>query len=309
MSVDIENDLVLLTCASGKQCSRLIPLLYKKWKHLRLAVNSTASAQRLEQEYPNATVVQADMTKADDAARILSGVTTVLYIGPSVHSHETEIGYTMIDAACNEAQHGNLKHFVFSSVLHTQLRKLLNHDCKRYVEEYLIESGLNYTIIQPSHLLDQFPVEMLVRSEDPVFPARFDPSVKFSFTALLDLAEAIATIFQEREKHYLAQYTACSTGPTSYAEVLAMLSKEIGKPIRVQKQDFYETADKFSMALAGKSGEVPQASRDAVHCLLLYYNFYGIKGNSNVLEWLIGRKPTSIGQSLHQKVSEIRASS
>lgn len=309
MSVDFENDVVLLTCASGKQCSRLIPLLYEKWKHLRLAVNSTASAQRLEREYPNATVVQADMGKADDARRILSGVTAVLYIGPSVHSHEAEIGYTMIDAAWSEAQSGNLKHFVYSSVLNTQLRKLLNHDCKRYVEEYLIESGLNYTIIQPSHILDQFPVEMLVRSEDPVFPAAFDPSVKFSFTALQDLAEAIATIFQEREKHYLAQYTACSTRPTSYTEILAMLGEEIGKPIRVQRQDYYEAADKFLSALAGKSSEVPQRSRDTVHHLLLYYNFYGIKGNTNVLGWLIGRTPTSIDQFLHQKVSEIRASS
>jgi uncharacterized protein YbjT (DUF2867 family) len=307
MSVDFENDIVLLTCASGKQCSRLIPLLYKKWKHLRLAVNSAASAQRLERGYPNATVVQADMGKADDARRILSGVTAVLYIGPSVHSHETEIGYTMIDASRSEAQHGNLKHFIYSSVLHTQLRKLLNHDCKRYVEEYLIESGLNYTIIQPSHILDQFPVEMLVRSEDPVFPASFDPRVAFSFTALRDLAEAIAIIFQEREKHYLAHYTACSTGPTSYAEVLAMLSEEIDKPIQVQRQGYYEAADKFYSALAAESGEVPQGTRDAVHRLLLYYNFYGIKGNTNVLEWLIGRKPTSIGQFLHQKVSEIRA--
>ncbi|KAL4736666.1 NAD(P)-binding protein [Aspergillus similis] len=297
MSVDFENDVVLLTCASGKQCSLLIPLLYKKWKHLRLAVNSTASAQRLEREYPNATVVQADMGNADDARRILSGVTAVLYIGPSVHCHETEIGYTMIDAALHEAQHGNLKHFVYSSVLHPQLRKLLNHDCKRYVEEYLID-----------HLLDQFPVEMLVRSENPVFPAAFDPKVTFSFTALRDLAEAIATIFQEREKHYLAQYTACSTGPTSYAEVLAILSEEIGKPIQVQRLGYYEAGDKYCSALARNSGEFPRGSRDVVHRLLLYYNFYGIKGNTNVLEWLIGRKPTSIGEFLHQRVSEIRAS-
>ncbi|KAL4801804.1 NAD(P)-binding protein [Aspergillus unguis] len=305
MSVDFENDVLLLTCASGKQCSRLIPLL-QKWKHLRLAVHSTSSAQRLEKEYPNATVVQADMANADDAARILSGVTTVLYIGPSVHNHETEIGYTMIDAACREAQHGKLQHFVYSSVLHTQLRKLLNHDCKRYVEEYLIESGLNYTIIKPSHLLDPFPVEMLVRAENAVFPAAFDPSVTFSFTVLQDLAEAIATIFAEREKHYLAEYTACSTGPTSYNEVLAILSEEIGKPVRAEQQGFYQAADRFTKMLFGQSGSIPQGSRDALHRLLLYYNFYGIKGNTNVLEWLIGRKTTSVRQFLQKRVAEIR---
>ncbi|KAF9890682.1 hypothetical protein FE257_005548 [Aspergillus nanangensis] len=306
MSVDLENDVVLLTCASGKQCSRLIPLLYNKWKQLRLAVNSPSSEELLKAKYPDATVVRADMSRTDDARRIMSGVTTLLYIGPSVHSHETEIGYTMIDAAYHEAQHGTLKHFVYSSVLHPRIRKLMNHDCKRYVEEYLIESGLNYTIVQPSHILDQFPVEKLLQSKDPVFPASFDPQVTFSFTALQDLAEAFANVINEREKHYLAEYTACSTGPVSYADVIGMLSEEIGKPIHIFKKDYYESADQFvSMLQVGKDGDVPRGTRDAIHRLLLYYNFYGIKGNTNVLEWLIGRKSTSVEDFLRQRILEI----
>ena len=308
MSVDFKNDVILLTCASGKQCSRLIPLLYNKWKRLRLAVNTSSSEERLKTKYPNATVVRADMSRVDDARRILSGVTTVLYIGPSLHSHETEIGYTMIDAARHESRHGTLKHFVYSSVLHPQIRKLMNHDCKRYVEEYLIESGLSYTIVQPSHILDQFPVEKLLQSEEPVFPAPFDPQVTFSFTALQDLAEAFAGILNERENHYLAEYTACSTGPTSYADLIAMLSEEIGKSIQILEKGYFESADQFQSMFAGKDGDVPPVTRDAIHRLLLYYNFYGIKGNTNVLEWLIGRKPTTVEDFLRQKILEIRKS-
>ncbi|KAJ5670912.1 hypothetical protein N7507_000039 [Penicillium longicatenatum] len=302
MSVDFENDVLLLTCASGKQCSQLIPLLYKKWQNLRLAVNTTSLEELLKTTYPNATVVRADMSRPEDARRILSGVTAVLYIGPSLHNHQTEIGYIMIDAARQEAQHGALKHFVFSSVLHPQIRKLMNHDCKRYVEEYLVESGLNYTIVQPSHILDQFPVEKLLQSEETVFPASFDPQVTFSFTVLHDLAEAFAVILNERENHYLAEYIACSTGPTSYAEVISMLSEEMGRPITIVKKDYFESADQFQNMLAGKNGEVSPGARDAIHRLLLYYNFHGIKGNTNVLKWLIGREPTTIKGFLHQKV-------
>lgn len=76
MSIDFENDVVLLTCASGRQCSRLIPLLYGKWKQLRLLVNSASSEERLKAQYPDATVVRADMSRAEDARRVLSGVTT-----------------------------------------------------------------------------------------------------------------------------------------------------------------------------------------------------------------------------------------
>ncbi|KAJ6112000.1 hypothetical protein N7523_008061 [Penicillium sp. IBT 18751x] len=306
MSVNFETDVVLLTCASGKQCSRLIPLLYNQWNHLRLAVNTLSSEESLKKKWPNATVVRADMSRAEDARRLLCGVTTVLYIGPSAHSHETEIGYTMIDAARHESQQGTLKHFIYSSVLHPQLRKLMNHDCKRYVEEYLIESGLNYTIIQPSHILDQFPVEHLLQSEDPVFPASFDPQVTFSFTVLQDLAEAFARIINEREKHYLAEYTACSSGPTSYADLIAMLSEEIDKPIRILRKDFFESSDQFQNTLAGKHGDVPPGTRDTIQRLLLYYNFYGIKGNPNVLGWLIGRAPTTVKELLRQRIRDFQ---
>ncbi|PYH43104.1 NAD(P)-binding protein [Aspergillus saccharolyticus JOP 1030-1] len=305
MSVDFEKDVILLTCASGKQCSRLIPLLYNKWRHIRLAVNSAASAQRLEAEYPNATVLQADMARIEDAQRILSGVTSVLYIGPSAHCHETEMGFTMIDAARRESQIGNLKHFIYSSVLHPRIRKLLNHDCKRYVEEYLVESGLDYTIVQPSHILDPFPVEMLVKSESPVFPASFNVNVKFSFTVLQDLAEAFEIILEEREKHFLAEYTACSTGPISYADVIEILSKEIGKPIQIQQREFYESAGQLQTLIAGKNADVSPGTRDTIHRLLLYYDFYGIKGNPNVLGWLIRRRPTSVQEYFQRRIAEL----
>lgn len=308
MSIDYKNDVILLTCASGKQCSRLIPLLYGKWKQLRLVVNSASSEERLRAQYPDASVVRADMARAEDAQRILAGVTTVLYIGPSLHSHETEVGYTMIDAARHESHHGALKHFIYSSVLHPQLRKLMNHDCKRYVEEYLIESGLNYTIIQPSHILDTFPVQLLLQQEAPVFPAGFNPEVTFSFTVLQDLADAFVKIIEEREKHYLAEYTACSTGPTSYADVIAELSKEINRPIKIVQRDYFDSVNFFQNMLFGNSADIPLTTRDAIQRLVLYYNFYGIKGNTNVLEWLIGRKPTTVKDWLHQKVLECRGS-
>ncbi|PWY81000.1 NAD(P)-binding protein [Aspergillus eucalypticola CBS 122712] len=211
----------------------------------------------------------------------------------------------MIDAALHEAQHGGLKHFVYSSVLHPRIRKLMNHDSKRYVEEYLIESGLNYTIVQPSHFLDPLPVSQLLQQETPIFSAKFDPDITFSFTVLKDLAEAFAKILNEREKHYLAEYTACSTGPTSYTDVISVLGKEIGKPIQIELLEYSKSAEIFEKAIAG-NGAIPRTTRDTIQRLMLYYNFYGIKGNTNVLEWLLGRKPTTVQEFLHQKVLECK---
>lgn len=174
------EDLIVLTGASGKICSHVIPLvLLKHPRRLRLVANSTASLERLKSQYPQAEVEQADLTLPNEARRVLKGATSLYHVGPPFHPHETEIGYNVVDAAVGEARDGAFKHFVYSGVIQSQLRKLLNHgktltmsrlvlglsirlsnlfalkyanalllDCKRFVEEYLMESGLNWTILQ-----------------------------------------------------------------------------------------------------------------------------------------------------------------
>lgn len=302
MPVDHEKDVIALTCASGKQCSRLIPLLYGKWKNIRLAVHTPSSEASLKKQYPDAEIVCLDLTRSEDIQQFLTGVTTVLHIGPPFHPHEVGMGFLMIDAARREAQTGVLKHFIYSSVLHPQLRKLMNHDCKRYVEEYLIESGLNYTIVQPSHLLDTFPVEQLLQQEEPVFHANYNPNVTFSFTILQDLADAFLTVIEEREKHYLAEYMICSTGPTSYADVVAALSKVIGKPIQITTREYNDAVLSLQSLISADPTKTHRLTRDGIQRMQLYYNFYGIKGNTNVLEWLIDRKPTTVEDFFREKV-------
>ncbi|EFY97924.1 NmrA-like family protein [Metarhizium robertsii] len=302
------DDIILLTLAAGKQMSYLLPLLYGKCR-LRLSVHTDSEKALLEKKYPGSEVVKGDMERAEDVSSMLSGVTTVIYIGPTFHPRETEIGYSMIDAAASEAQNGQLKHFIYSSVLHSQLRKLMNHDCKRYVEEYLMESGLSYTILQPTHMLDPFPVEDLMRQEQPVWHADYDPKVTFSFTVLRDLADAFAVVALEREKHYLAEYPISSTGAVSHVAVVEALSKEIGKDIAIKQKGYYEAVGGLHGLLVRANGRLDQrVSRDITDRLILYYNTYGLKGNTNVLQWLIGRKPTSIEEFFHDKVSSIRQS-
>ncbi|CAD6586851.1 MAG: Malate dehydrogenase, cytoplasmic [Alectoria sarmentosa] len=131
-ATDYENDIILLTCANGKQCNQLIPFLLPKWKNLRLAVSSDSSRQQLLEKYAGKSkahveVVLADIAQPNDCKGILDGVAAVYHVGPSSHTRETEIGYHMIEAAVVN----NIKHFIYSSVLHPSLRKLLNHDCKR----------------------------------------------------------------------------------------------------------------------------------------------------------------------------------
>ena len=149
------DPLILVTCASGKQATALLPLLTTHSPHLRLrlACHSPASATRLRTLYPHAEVLTPDLTSPSACHALLDSVTTCFHIGPSFHPSETAIGLNMIAAAGAHSGangSGTFKHFVYSSVLYPILRKLSNHDNKRYVEEALVESDLVYVSLFPS---------------------------------------------------------------------------------------------------------------------------------------------------------------
>lgn len=314
MAVNYEQDLVLVTCASGKQASHLIPRLLGKWKRLRLACNSPASVDRLRKQYPDAEVVKIDLAEPASCRSLLHGVTTVFHIGPSFHPHETEIGYNMVDAAVAESQAPNNKfrHFVYSSVLQSVFRKMLNHDRKRYVEEYLMETDLNWTIVQPSHLMDMMrpSISAFATSTEPelVFVAGFNPRTRFSCLALQDLGEAVALIIEQREKHYFALYPLVSVEtPMSYSEMFGVVGKVVGKPVKVQQRPFEEAVSALLQVLTGGVREVNLKMKAAAERMLLFYNDRGLVGNPAVLEMVLGRKATNFEDWVRNIVEKTRS--
>jgi uncharacterized protein YbjT (DUF2867 family) len=292
MPASPSTDLLVITAASGKQASALLPQI-TNWSRLRLVVHSPSSLQTLKSFHPTAETIQADLTNPSSCTSILKDATVLYHIGPSFHPHETEIGYNMIDAALLSSKTGTFKHFVYSSVLNSQLRKLLNHDCKRFVEEYLMESGLQYTVLQPTHFMDLFPVPKLMQDpgEEVIYDANWNPDTPFSFIALADLGLAAKTVLEEREKHYLATYPVVGTSPMTYREVCGVVGEVLGKKVVVRQRGFEEAVELFGKLLFGE--EANGKRRDGLERLLLYYNRHGLVGNPNVLGWLIGRTPMS----------------
>ena len=84
MPVNYEKDLVLVTCASGKQATDLIPHLEGKWKKLRLQVGSEQSKQRLSKQYPDAEVVRVDLADPHQCVGLLDGVTACFLVVPGL---------------------------------------------------------------------------------------------------------------------------------------------------------------------------------------------------------------------------------
>lgn len=314
------SEILAVTCPSGKQCSHLLPLLYNKGKFkLRLAAHSRASADKLRTQYPDAEVLQTDLTDLQACRELLHGVTSANVVLPSLHSREKEIGLNLVDAAVAESQRpGNtFKHFVFSSVLGTQIRILMQHDLKRDIEMRLYISQINWTILKPTNFLDAYPVAMLASQDKPVMEKLWAPEIPNSTIALHDLAEASAKVLNERESHYLAEYHLCSTMPVSDADVCDVISKKISKRIEVTRPSFETGVNKSLAYLHGSTvgsesdvyaGTPPDFRlaaegdlrgdlvRDAAERLVMFYNRRGLVGSPNVLKWLLGRDPMTVEQ-------------
>jgi len=301
MPVDPSKDLLLVTSAGGKQASALLPLL-SEWKNLRLAVKSTTSRDRLQQQYPHAEVTQTDLHSTGNCQHLLHDATVVIHIGPSYHPHETAIGKMMIDAASTS---GTLKHFILSSVINSQLSKMMNHDCKKEIEEYIMESGLPYTILQPTTFMDNIPVAMLAKQDNPVFKAAWNTDIAFSMIALSDLADVFNTVLHQREKHFYAQYPLVSTHvPLTFGEAVATISRKIGKDVQIEKLEYKEAVEGLLVRLFGSNEGVDQRSRDAAQRMILFYDNRGLVGNSSVLAWMLGREGMQFGEWVERQVEQ-----
>lgn len=300
------NDLIVVTGASGKQSGGLIPLLYAKYQ-LRLVANSSGSVEKLKKQYPDADVVQADLCLPPDCARVVAGASTVYAMAPPLHEHEKELSLFLIDAAVAEAAKPDSKfrHYVLSSVLNTQLRRMANHDDKRYVEEYLIESLLNFTILKPGDFFQQtfYPKEWS-QSADPKYLGMINWDIVSSCVFLEDLSEASAKVIEERDRHFGAEYMLVSRGPATYRSMVEECAAILGKPIGFE---YLPLEKRFETALVytyGSVDDAPARVRDKAERMILFYDRRGIIGNPNVLEWLLGRKPTTMEEFVKKSLAQ-----
>lgn len=303
------SELIVLTSAGGKQCAHIIPRLINNPAYtLRLVVNRPASVNSLKEQYPKAEIVQADLAQPSDVARIVSDANVVLHIGPSFHPWETEIGKYMIDA-CASLPH--LKHFIYSSVIYSQLRKLVNHDVKRYVEEDLIESKLPWSILCPTRFHDTLPVSSFVRQhqngEPVVFNAPWNPDTPMSHIALDDLADAFVKVIEEREKHFYAQYLLCSALPITVRTMIEEIGKQLGTSIRINTLSREDAEENMMEIIFGDVRRGPIESREQCARLRLHYDSRGLQGNPNILEWLLGRRPMQDAEWVRAQINKAKA--
>ena len=282
--------MILVTSAAGNQGGRLIPKLLAAGHVVRACVRTEKSAALLR-DMGVQQVLVGDLSDPAIIDAAVHDVASVYHVGPTLHPAEREMGFAIVDAA----RAAGVRHFVFSSVLHSITTDLIQHEIKRDIEEHLLSSGLEFTILQPANYM--LPHRLRAVFAEGVFRLSWALDRRQSMVDLDDVAEAAATVLAAPERPAAAPYELVGPGRFTAHDIGRVLTEVVGRDIAVERVDMAS----FIRARFG-DGDRNDVSPALEHQLRMglaieaRYSAHDFLGNPNVLTWLLGRAPTTFAQ-------------
>lgn len=273
---------VLVTAAHGNQGKLLIPMLARAGVSVRALHVSPKSAAPLK-ALGAAEVITADAADPRVLMDAMRGVDAVYYIGPNAHAREREMGISAVDAAAAVG----LKHFVYASVMHPQLTGIEMHRHKLAVENHLLESGLNTTILHPAHFMQTLQVRHAI--DTGVFLLTWSLERRQSLIDCIDIAEVASKVLREGEDHFGATYELSGADYVTAHEIAEVIARVAGRPVKAQEATTEEVVVKLFPGIV-KDAEFRRriAMFDAV---ARWYSAHDFRGNPKVATLLLGRAP------------------
>jgi uncharacterized protein YbjT (DUF2867 family) len=284
--------LILVTAANGNQGQRLVPRLVAAGHVVRACVRTEQSARALRAAGV-ADVVVGDANDPKTLSRAMRDVEKVYYIGPALHPEERKMGFAAIDAA----RDAGVTHFVFSSVLHAILTDLIQHEIKRDIEEYLLSSGLEFTILQPANYMLRH--RLVSAFERGVFALSWALDRRQSMVDLGDVTEVAAAVLAESDRHSGATYELVAPGRYSAHDIARIIGVVLGREVVAEHIE----PEVFLKSILGVSSldQFPYQSKVS-RAIGKRYSSHDFIGNPNVLTWLLGREPTSFEQFVRREL-------
>lgn len=288
--------MILVTAAHGNQGKLLVPRLLESGAEVRACVRSEESGRALRAKGV-ADVVVGDLGDPEVLARAVAGVDQIYYVGPALHPGERHAGLAAVDAAAA----GGVRHFVFSSVLHAITTDLVQHDYKRDIEEHLISSGLDFTILQPANYMLRH--RLLPAFQDGLFRLSWALDRRQSMVDVADVTEVAAIVLEDGTRHFGATYELAAPGRHTAHDIAATISEVTGHQVAAEQI----SSEEFLKAALGLESpeEAPYQAR-VLRAISARYSSHDFVGNPNVLGWLLGRPPTTFREFVQREFDAFR---
>jgi uncharacterized protein YbjT (DUF2867 family) len=277
--------MILVTAAYGNQGRQLIPRLVRAGAAVR-ALCLHASNEAALRELGATEVICGDAVDPAVLGRAMNGIASVYQVGPSAHPQERVMGLNAIAAAIA----AGVRHFVYSSVLHPIVTALVQHELKRDIEEVLVASTLNFTILQPSDYMQVLRYADAFKTGE--FAIAWNRDRRQAVVDLADVTEVAARVLLAGESHYGATYELSSPGCFTAYDIGDIIARTCGMPIKVSE---VSPLERMQNHFKGQVLDDDMQYRLRVFTALReWYSTHDFVGNSNVLAMLLGRRPTTL---------------
>jgi NAD(P)H dehydrogenase (quinone) len=274
--------MILVTGSAGKTGRAILQALLARRETVRALVHRPEQIAEVK-TLGVKDVFVGDMLNLADIQNAFAGVSKVYHICPNVCPDEVPIGRNIIAVAKTVG----VERFIFHSVLQPQIQSMPHHWQKLLVEEQLIASGLQFTILQPAVYMQNILSQRESILDQGIYKVPYPTETSLSFVDLQEVAQVAAAVLTE-SGHENATYPLAGTPGVSQAEIAASLSHIANRVVKVEEVTL---ADWERQARARGLGDYQV---ETLVAMFRYYARYGLPGNPQVLRWLLGNPPMNM---------------
>lgn len=286
---------ILVTSSTGITGRAVVRHLAESGAHVRAMIHSARHASGMMDLGASETMV-ASVDDAADMRRAMADIDAVFYICPTAHPQEGEIGVMAADIAVEKGIH----RFVYQSVHNSIEPGLIHHRQKLMIEQHLLESGLEYTILRPAAFMQNILANIGQIMDQHMFAQRFftvpTATNRINLIDVEDYAEIASKVTLDDSFAY-AQLDLCGPRNLSAQDMLESLSHVAGAEVSLR----YITDDEFIRM--SESRNMPRHTLDVLLAMFRSYNRYGFLGNPYETSSLLGRSPQDFDSFLTKAVT------
>jgi uncharacterized protein YbjT (DUF2867 family) len=261
--------------------------LSQQGAQVRALVRNQTQADKVT-VFKGVEVAYGDLLNETSLEDALQGIKVLYFICPNMSPDELKIGTNLIRLAKKQ----QVQRFVYHSVLHPQIEEMPHHWQKMRMEETLLASGLDFTILQPcAYMQNILGGWKNIQAGRYVVP--YNPEARISIVDLEDIGKVAAKVLLETGFSN-AIFELAGPEALSQIEVAEKISETLKQKVTAIQQPHAEW--KENAINAG----LPALEIEWLLTMFNYYDHYGLTGNSLVLEYLLGVSPTTFNQFLNR---------